>query len=131
MPPALRVPLAVAAGCAVAALAVLVAAALHVDGAAAGAGATPTSLAVGVGIGMAGAALAAYVCARLTPPGRLLLTTSALAAIFAAAGYVAANRTVGSLQPRWYFAMIVLLDFIGVWTGVMTERAIHAGKPRR
>ncbi len=101
--------------------------ALFFDSAAAGAAAAH-HLATDVILGMSGAALAGYLCARFAPTGRMLISLGLLVVVFFVVNLVSVRMEASPDLPQWYFAMVSLLAFIGLWTGVMTERAIH-GKP--
>jgi hypothetical protein len=90
--------------------------------------ATPTTafLAVAVAIGFAGTIVAGYVCARLAPDGRRLITMALLMLAFLAAAVVLARVFPATADgaPAGFLPLVTLLGVIGAWAGVMVERAI-------
>jgi hypothetical protein len=55
----------------------------------------------------------------------------ALSLYYALLGFLSSRIGGGVGPPRWYFAMVTLLGIVGLFAGVLTERAIHAGRPIR
>ncbi len=91
----------------------------------AGVAPTPLYLAATVAVDIIGAAGGGYVCARLAPPGRLAPSAALLIALFLTLALVSARLSGGTGQTRPYLALVTLLGVIGLWAGVMIERALH------
>lgn len=82
-------------------------------------------LAANVASSFIAAMIAGYACARLAPYGRLLLSVGLLVLLFLA-GTVAVYRAMPDpRQPQGYLQLVTLLGVIGLWAGVMIERARH------
>jgi hypothetical protein len=123
-----RVLLAVGVGYAAAAVIVMVGtlAAGTAFGMTPGSAPSTRYLAANVAVSLLGAATAGYLSARLAPPSRITLTVGLLVMVFLVLALVSARVSADVGQPRSYLALVTLLGIIGLWTGVMIERAIHA-----
>lgn len=127
IPPAIRVSLAVAAGYVSAALIVLVGTQTTeaAFGMAPGAAPTPKHLAINVAVSILGATAAGYVAARLAPRGRIVPTAGVLVVVFLVMAAVSARLSGESGPSRSHVSLVTLLGVIGLWAGVMIERAMH------
>jgi hypothetical protein len=90
---------------------------------------TTSALAITLAINLVGAVAAGYVSARLAPAGRLVITMGLLILVFLAVAVGLARLLPDTRQPPSYRPLVTLLSVIGVWTGGMIERALHA-EPR-
>ena len=129
----LRMVLAVAAGYAAASIVVMVGTMAAVAAFRLEPSAAPTTsyLAANVAVSILGAAVAGYLCARLAPTGRITLTVGVLVIVFLALAIVSARTSLETGQPRSYVALVTLLGIIGLWAGVMVERAVHGRRRTR
>jgi hypothetical protein len=93
--------------------------------------APPTTgfLAIGVAAGFLGAVGAGYVCSRLAPENKRLISVMLLLLGFMGLA-VAARRLqlTGAREPFGFLPLVTLLGVIGAWAGAMVERAIHGGR---
>jgi hypothetical protein len=87
---------------------------------------TTPSLALNVAVSFLGAVCAGYVSARLAPTGRAVMTMGLLILLFLAMAVVSSRFSSETHQPPSYLPLVTLLGVIGVWTGGMIERAMHA-----
>lgn len=73
-----------------------------------------------------------YAASRLAPPDRRLVTVSLLMLIFLVATVVA-FRTIPPEMPQdppGYVPLVALLNVVGLWAGVMVERARYGTRRR-
>ena len=87
---------------------------------------TTPYLALNLAVSFLAAIGAGYVSARLAPRGRILMTMGLLVLVFLAMAVVSSRLSPDIQQPPSYLPLVTLLGVIGVWTGGMVERAIHA-----
>ena len=127
MPPAIRMGLAVVAGYVSAVLIVIVGTQTSeaAFGMAPGTTPTPKFLALNVAVSILGATAAGYVAARLAPPGRIMLTAGVLVVVFLVMAVVSARLSGETGPSRSYFSLVTLLGVVGLWAGVMIERAMY------
>ena len=96
----------------------------------AGVGLGTAFLSANAAINLVASVLAGYLCARLAPPGRILASVGLLALVFLAVAIGSARLSLSDPHLASYLPLVTLLDIIGLWTGAMTERAIHAKSNR-
>ena len=66
-----------------------------------------------------------FVTARFAPAGKIAMSVALLVLVFLGMAVLSYRLMPDAHQPPAYLPVVTLLGVIGIWTGTMTERAIH------
>ena len=99
--------------------------AMSVTGLAADARPTTVYLFLNIAASFLAAIGGGYVTARCTPAGKIAMSVALLVFVFLGMAVLSYRLMPDAHQPPAYLPLVTLLGVIGIWTGTMTERAIH------